>query len=78
MTPEEGRKADAEIARLMAEASRLTAEAARLGVETAKLSAEANKVATEDRYYPFIMMTGAVGALAALITAIVGAVRLLS
>jgi hypothetical protein len=52
MTVEEGRKVDAEIAKLIA--------------ETAKLNAETIKLATENRWYPAVVGAGAMaGAIAA-------------
>lgn len=52
MTTEEGRKVDAEIAKLIA--------------ETAKLNTETLKIATENRWYPAVVGAGAMaGAIAA-------------
>ncbi len=64
MTESEARKVDAEIAKLIA--------------ESARLNAETKKIAIENVIYPFAMVVGTFGGIAALITAIFGAIRLLS
>lgn len=52
MTSEEGRKVDAEIAKLIA--------------ETAKLNAETLKLSTENRWYPAVVGAGAMAGAVAL------------
>ncbi len=53
MDPQTARRADAEIARIIAESNKF-------GAETAKLQIEAAKMARERSWYPVVLVTAAV------------------
>lgn len=54
------------------------AQLAKIYTEIEKMRAETSKIQAEARYYPYIMMLGGMGGVAALITAIFGAVKVLA